>query len=270
MMTNLQTTKALQRARGVADLAFDKQRIARMYQAGSSKILLPRTYTPLKEAVLINTAGGITGGDKFEIKLNLTSSKIVATTQTAERLYNSIGSTAKINIHLTIDEVSTLHWLPQETIVFDGALIDRNIRVDMAATSDVVFLETIIFGRQAMGEIVQNGEFTDNWRFYRDGTLFHSEVVSLRSDISQLLKECAGGNGTTSLSTIIVAGKKAEYKKNKVMPLVDRFKSTFGISYWVEKLVVRMLNSDPSILRKEINVLLQELLEQPLPQVWQT
>ena len=134
----------------------------------------------------------------------------------------------------------------------------------------MVFLETIIFGRQAMGEIVQNGEFKDNWRFYRGGTLFHSEVVFLKSDISQLLKECAGGNGTTSLSTIIVAGKNAEYKKNKVMPLVDRFKSTFGISYWVEKLVVRMLNSDPSILRKEINVLLQELLEQPLPQVWQT
>ena len=270
MMTNLQTTKALQRARGVADLAFDKQRIARMYQAGSSKILLPRTYTPLKEAVLINTAGGITGGDKFEIKLNLTSSKIVATTQTAERLYNSIGSTAKVNIHLTIDKESTLHWLPQETIVFDGALIDRNIRVDMATASNVVFLETIIFGRQAMGEIVQSGEFKDNWRFYRDGTLFHSEVVSLKNDISQLLKECAGGNGTTSISTIIVAGKTTEYKKNKVMPLVDRFKSTFGISYWVEKLVLRMLNSDPSILRKEINVLLQELLEQPLPQVWQT
>ena len=71
MMTNLQTTKALQRARGVADLAFDKQQIARMYQSGSSKILLPNTYTPLKEAVLINTAGGITGGDKFEVKLNL-------------------------------------------------------------------------------------------------------------------------------------------------------------------------------------------------------
>ena len=269
-MTNLQATKALQRARGVADLAFDEQQIARMYQAGSSKILLPKTYTPLKEAVLINTAGGITGGDKFEIKLNLASSKIVATTQTAERLYNSIGSTANINIHLTIDEGSTLHWLPQETIFFDGALIDRNIRVDMAATSDVVFLETIIFGRQAMGEIVQNGEFRDNWRFYRDGTLFHSEVVCLQSDIDQLLKECAGGNGATTLSTIIVAGKKTEYKKNKVMPLVNRFRSTFGISYWEDKLILRMLNSDPYILKKEINFLLQELLEQPLPQVWQS
>ena len=157
-----------------------------MDPAGSLQQLLPKTYTPLKEAVLINTAGGITGGDKFEIKLNLTSSKIVATTQTAERLYNSIGSTAKVNIHLTIDKESTLHWLPQETIVFDGALIDRNIRVDMATASNVVFLETIIFGRQAMGEIVQSGEFKDNWRFYRDGTLFHSEVVSLKSDICLL------------------------------------------------------------------------------------
>ena len=88
MMSNLQTTKVLQRARGSIDLAFKKQQIARMYQSGSSKILLPKTYTPLKEAVLINTAGGITGGDKFEIKLNIASSKIVATTQTAERLYN--------------------------------------------------------------------------------------------------------------------------------------------------------------------------------------
>ena len=74
----------------------------------------------MKEAVLINTAGGINGGYKFEIKLDLALSKIVATTQTAERLYNSIGSTANINIHLTIDEGSTLHWLPQETIVFEN------------------------------------------------------------------------------------------------------------------------------------------------------
>ena len=70
--------------------------------------------------MLINTAGGITGGDKFEIKLDLALSKIVTTTQTAERLYNSIGSTANINIHLTIDEGLTLHCLPQETIVFDN------------------------------------------------------------------------------------------------------------------------------------------------------
>ncbi len=74
----------------------------------------------MKEAVLINTAGGINGGYKFEIKLDLALSKIVATSKTAERLYNGIGSTANINIHLTIDEGSTLHWLPQETIVFEN------------------------------------------------------------------------------------------------------------------------------------------------------
>ena len=269
-MSNLQTTKVLQRARGSIDLAFKKQQIARMYQSGSSKILLPKTYTPLKEAVLINTAGGITGGDKFEIKLNIASSKIVATTQTAERLYNSIGTAAKVDIHLTIDEVSTLHWLPQETIVFDGASIDRDIRLDMATGSEVIFLETIVFGRHAMGEIVERGYFQDNWRFYKDGVLFHAEVVQLDGSICKLLKQVAGGNGATSLSTIILAGTNIEHKKNKISPFVNCLKSTVGISFWENKLVIRMLNADPSILRGEINFLLNELREQPLPRVWQS
>ena len=59
----------LQRARGTIDLVIKNGKLERFYQSGSAKIFLPKTYNPTIEAILVNTAGGLTGGDEFGVRL---------------------------------------------------------------------------------------------------------------------------------------------------------------------------------------------------------
>ena len=133
--------------------------------------------------------------------------------QTAERLYRSNTHPAKINITLNVTKATTFHWIPQETIVFDGAKVDRTIRLDLTSDSTCLLAETIILGRQAMGEEIKDCHFTDQWRFYRDGKLFHAEALRMTGDVKEQIAATAGGNNVRLLSTIIYAGKDAEEKK---------------------------------------------------------
>ena len=93
----------LQRARGRLGLHLHGSKIERLYQSGSAKLMLPKTYGEMTEAVMLNTAGGITGGDTLDIDLRAQACALVATTQTAERLYRSSTAPAQISIDLIAD-----------------------------------------------------------------------------------------------------------------------------------------------------------------------
>jgi len=77
--------KALQRSRGEASLGFRDGDLSRLHQRGAAKALLPSTHRSTYEAVLVNTAGGITGGDRYNEQCGAAASKGVVTTQAAER-----------------------------------------------------------------------------------------------------------------------------------------------------------------------------------------
>ena len=143
--------------------------------------MLPKTYGEMTEAVMLNTAGGITGGDTLDIDLRAQACALVATTQTAERLYRSSTAPAQISIDLIADSSAELHWLPQETIIFDGAEAARTIRLEMTADSRCLLAETVVLGRQAMGEQVKDCHFTDNWRLYREGVFCEAKIPTMES-----------------------------------------------------------------------------------------
>ena len=135
----------------------------------------------------VNTAGGITGGDRYQYRCDATASRVVVTTQAAERAYqSSTKDIASIDVHLTATDGAMLHWLPQETILFDQSRIDRRIEVDLdgsrSARSGIS-----VFGRHAMGEQLNKCHFTDSWRICRDRKLVHAEALSLTDDVAALL-----------------------------------------------------------------------------------
>ena len=154
----------LQRARGQVGLSMRNSKLDKLYQSGCAKLMLPKTYGEMTEAVLLNTAGGITGGDRLDINIEAESGAVIVTTQTAERLYKSSTEPAKLRVNLSAKRAATLHWMPQETILFDGAELDRTIDLDMSSDSRCLLAETIILGREAMGEHITDCHFTDNWR----------------------------------------------------------------------------------------------------------
>ena len=263
------TSPNLQRARGRIGLSFCGDKLEELYQSGCAKLMLPKTYGEMTEAVMLNTAGGITGGDRLTVKIQAENCALVTTTQTAERLYSSSTEPAKIEVGLCADKAATLHWLPQETIIFDGAELDRTIRLDMSADSNCLLAETIVMGREAMGEDIYDCHFTDNWRLYREGRLFHAESLRLTGRVAEIMAAPAGGNGARLLSTILYAGCDAEQMAGLLTSVVETCSSDCAMSCWDDRLVIRLMSPHPPIARADINRLLCALRGQPLPRVWQ-
>lgn len=259
----------LQRARGQVGLSMRNSKLDKLYQSGCAKLMLPKTYGEMTEAVLLNTAGGITGGDKLDISIEAESGAVIVTTQTAERLYKSSTEPAKMTVNLYAKKAATLHWMPQETILFDGAELDRKIDLDMSSDSRCLLAETIILGREAMGEHITDCHFTDNWRLYRDGQLFHAESLRLTDRVAEIICARAGGNGARLLSTILYAGRDAEQVSETIAQAVENGASHCAVSYWEDRLVIRLTSPHAPTARKEVNRLLCLIRQQPLPRVWQ-
>lgn len=263
------TSPKLQRAHGQIALTLCGNKLEELYQSGCAKLMLPKTYGEMTEAVMLNTSGGITGGDSLNVKIQVENGAVVATSQTAERLYRSITESAKIEITLRAYNAATLHWLPQETIIFDGAELDRTVCLDMSADSKCLLAETIVMGREAMGEDIRVCHFTDNWRLYREGQLFHAESLRLTDRVAEIMAVTAGGNGARLLSTILYAGFDAEQMAGLLKSVVEACSSKCAMSCWNDRLVIRLMSPHPRFARADIKELLCALSGQPLPRVWQ-
>ena len=110
----------LERSRGDLTIRLERDGLKDLYQSGCLKARFPRTHEDFPTAVLINTAGGLTGGDELIQQIDLGNEAAACiTSQAAERLYNRFQGQAKIETRLQVGASSRLEWLPQETIVFD-------------------------------------------------------------------------------------------------------------------------------------------------------
>ena len=101
------------------------------------------------EAVLLNTSGGLTDGDTLSNEISWRAgTRATVTTQAAERIYRAATpDVARVATRIRIEDDCLACWLPQETIVFDGARLARTLEIDMQSSSRLVALESIVFGR---------------------------------------------------------------------------------------------------------------------------
>jgi urease accessory protein len=180
-----------QRARGIGRLVTKslggRTRIAELYQEGAAKIRLPESFTDELEAVTINTAGGITGGDEFDWHFRAGPGCFVtATTQACEKIYKASAGTGQITSRIEVGAGAKFHWLPQESILFDNASLTRRLEVDLAADAEFLAVEAILLGRKAMGEAMTAGLVRDRWRIRLDGRLLHAEDLKLEGDVAGL------------------------------------------------------------------------------------
>ncbi len=262
---------ALQRARGEIDLAVVAGRLDRFYQSGSSKIFMPKTYATTLEAVLVNTAGGLAGGDEFDVKLTADGdTHLTVSTQTAERVYKALGpDNAKMRIEITLTGSASLHWLPQETIMFDGAGFSRHLNVKMDEEASFLASEMMVFGRTAMRESVKQGRVFDQWRIHRGNKLIHAEALRLEGDIAGKLDNLASGAGCVSFATTLFIGRDYEEKANAAREFFKFYHDVkTAISAWDGKLVVRSVGGDTARLKKVMVRFMLHLRRIENPRVW--
>ena len=187
--TELPTGGELQRAAGSVRLALRGSergtRILDVYERSPIRVLFPGTRRgAIEEVVLVNTAGGIVGGDRLEYLVTaLTDACAIVTSQAAERVYRALKEPARVSTRLQLDSRSRLAWLPQETILFDGARLQRSTQIDVASGSELLALEWFLLGREAYGERVSTGAVCDNWRVRIDGRLAWADSLCLTEDV---------------------------------------------------------------------------------------
>ena len=261
----------LQRARGAIDLVIVSGKLKRFYQSGSAKIFIPKTYAKTIEAVLVNTAGGLTGGDIFDAKLRADGdTHLTVSTQTAERVYCALGPrAAKITIDMELCGKASLHWLPQETILFDGAGFSRHLKVEMDDAASFLASEMMVFGRTAMHETVRQGNISDQWRISRDGRLIHAEALRLDGHIDEKLLQPASADGGVCVATTLYVSRDAEAKADAVRSFFKNHDDVrTAVSAWDGKLVIRSVCGNTARLKKLMAQFIEQFRNIANPRVW--
>jgi urease accessory protein len=247
--------------------------LERLYQSGCLRVRLPRPECgAIPEPILINTAGGLTGGDNIDVSAEWrpnTSGTFV--TQAAEKLYRAGSGTAVVKNRLVVGIGACAEWLPQETIFFNRAALDRSLEVHVSGGSRFLGLESIVFGRTAMREEVVSGSIRDSWKIFRESRLIYADVFELQGQIAGALNENAIAAGARACASIIfVADAIAPGLLQSVRDILPNDGGQAAATTWNGVLAVRILARNGEALKHIISRVLWVLRTgRALPRVWQ-
>jgi urease accessory protein len=268
---------ALQRAHGALQLVFrrrdDRTVLDDLRQVGCLKLRFPRVgASEWTTAVTLNTSGGVAAGDRldgmFEVRAG---AQATITAQAAERLYRALPGSDPAVVRNVVRVVpgAGLEWLPQETLLFDRCALDRRLDVELAGDAWFLGVESLVFGRAAMGERVTQAWLRDGIRVRRDGSWLLHETVRLDGDVDAMLQRPAIAAGARALATLVFVAPEAEAALDGVRAALDGTPVEAGTSAWNGMLVARFLAGDAAALRAAVVAALATLRgSRPLPRVW--
>jgi len=179
-----------------------------VFQRSPIRIMFPRAAGhAVEEAVLINTAGGIAGGDRLECAVTaLANASIAVTSQAAEKVYRALSEPARMATKLKAYEAARLAWLPQETIIFDGGRLSRQTEIELSSGAELLALEWLVLGRAAHGEEIAGGHITDSWRVKKDGRLIWADGLRATDETFPHLHRKALLANCKAIGTLIYFG----------------------------------------------------------------
>ena len=243
-------------------------RRSRVREDGALRVRCPGPASGELEAVIVNTAGGVAGGDRFTLDVTVEPrARLVVTTAAAEKVYRALAAQATIDVKLDVAAGGSLAWLPQETILFDRARLKRAIDVDLAEDARLILAEAIVFGRSGMGEAVHDSFLFDRWRLHRAGRLIHAEALRLDGAVAARLAQPAVANGGIAVATVLVVPGD-EGTAAGVRALGDHFRGEVGVSAWNGLAAARLCAADGEALRHDLVAVLTAVRGAPLPRLW--
>ena len=260
------------RAEGRVVLRFGEEggrtALRQLGEGGGYRVKFPDS-TEMMQAVIVNTGGGMTGGDHLTIDVICEEGSAAAiSTPAAEKIYRAIDDPARVEVVIRVAAGATCHWMPQETILFDSAGLKRSLDVRLEKGARFLLAESVLFGREAMGEVLKAGLFRDRWRIAREGRLIYAEDVRLEGAITEHLAQKATGDGARAMATAILVSDEAE-------ALLDAARETFAtcrceVAATAMKglLIARFLGKESGPLRADFMHYLQWLRGKPLSGLW--
>lgn len=238
-----------------------------LHESGSLRVRFPSPEDQGLSGVFVNTAGGVAGGDRFDIEIAATdAARLTLTTAAAEKVYRAPGPAAQLNIALKVGAGAHLSWLPQETILFDQARVERRFDIALDEAASLLLCEIVVFGRTAMGERMERGEFVDRWRLSRGGKLVFAETVRLDGNIGAKLARSVVAKGGAAIGTaLIVPGDEALVER--LREASESFSGEVGISAWNGFAMARFCAQDAARLRADMMAVLART-GAVLPRLW--
>jgi len=238
----------------------------RVREQGSLRVRFPHSEADECEAVVINTAGGVAGGDRLDLAVVVgADARLVVVSAAAEKVYRSLDARAEIVVKLEVAAGGALRWLPQETILFDQARLNRRFDIHLAGKASLLLVEAVVFGRAAMGEAVRQGALVDRWRLHRDGRLIFAETLRLEGPIAEILALPAVADGRCAIGLLLVLPAGEE-----VAAALRAFPASgeVGVSAWNGFALARFCARDGASLRRDLLAALAVLKRGPPPRLW--
>ncbi len=162
---------------------------------------------------------------------------------------------------------AALEWLPQETILFDGCALRRRLCIDLAPDASFLGVESLVFGRTAMGEAVHRADINDLVELRRAGKLLLHDRIRLHGPVADLLARPAIGAGARAVATLIHAAPGAEARLDPLRAALAPFDA--GASAFDGMLIARIVAADGASLRAAVVRGLNVLRDgRTLPRVW--
>lgn len=258
------------RAIGDAQLAAKQEagatRIKDLRQSGALKLVFPRTHGQRSmDAVIVNTAGGVTGGDRFFLTIEVgKNAHLRMTTQAAERAYRALQGAGHVNTKIHVQPGGRLDWLPQETILFEASAMRRRLNVDLNGDAQLLLVDALVFGREAMGEDLQHVVFDDRIMIRHDGVPRYIDGVQLTAG-AQLRRPSLGAN-MRAMAQLVFVHPSAMSMLSDIRAHLPK---TGGASLiGDDMLVVRLLADDGYTLRQSLLPMLDHLTNNTLPTSW--
>jgi len=262
----------LQRAQGCGRIAVRADgpltRLSRLYQDGCAKIRLPTDHAAKTlEAVLINSAGGLTGGDRMSWQVEVEAgAALTLSTQACEKVYRARDDRAEVAVALNAGPDARIDWLPQETILFDGGALARTLTADLAPGARLLAVEAVILGRTAMAERVRVGELRDRWRIRREGRLVFADDLHFGGDMAALTALAPTLGGAAAFASLLLVAHDAP---RLLDPLRAVLGPNGGASAFDGKLFCRIVAKEGLTLRRLLMPAIAVLRDgEPCPRVW--
>lgn len=223
------------------------------------------------DTVIVNTGGGVAGGDRLTFEISAgEGARVAITSQASEKIYRAANTDAdaSIDVRLTAKPKARLAWVPQESILFDRARVVRRIEAEIAETAELTICESVVFGRMAMGETVGNGRLKDRWQVRREGKLVFADALTLDGNVAATLARPAIAHAALAAGTVIQGSPAAESRIGAVREALDRTMSEHdgiesGASAFDGLISIRILARDSLALRAAILATLSALGSEP-------
>ena len=229
--------------------------------------------------VLVNTAGGIVGGDRLAVEITVRdNAKVLVTGQAAEKIYRSSGETADLAVAINCGNGAGMEFLPQGTILYDGARLCRHTRLRVDADSQLIFGEILYFGRTAMGETFTHGVIDDRTELEWAGRRTWVDALRLDGCSANAMGSSGGLGGAVCAAMLVVVTPSPSRLLDALRSVLvngggDGFRTATGV-FDGGPLVARWLGDDAMALRRSYAeawcYLRAELLGRPsqMPLIW--